>query len=157
MKRTLAAILALSPAMLLAQASVPAQPVSTPTLQSSLVQPAVFAELKSADPAKAAPTPAPSPVRVSTGVTAPALLSSLPTADPNPAALYVNRTVVLEFTVDESGKPTNLKVAQSADRATDQEALTAVSQLHFKPGSLDGQPAAVPVRLNYVVRHQVSF
>jgi protein TonB len=157
MKRTLAAILALSPAMLVAQASVPAQPVSTPTLQSSLVQPAAFAELKSADPAKAALTPAPTPVRTSTGVTPPALLSATPTEEINHAALYIDRTVVLEFTVNENGKATNVKVAKSADRVTDQAALTAVSQFHFKPGSLDGQPAAVPVRLSYVVRHQVSF
>ena len=70
MKRTLVAILALTPSVLLAQATVPAQPVSTPVLQSSLVKPALFAELKSADP-KAAPTP----VRVTTGVIAPTLLT----------------------------------------------------------------------------------
>ena len=46
MKRTMLAILAISPLMMHAQVKSSAQPGSTPTLESSNVQPAAFAGIK---------------------------------------------------------------------------------------------------------------
>ncbi len=153
MTRTIVAILALSPAILFAQATTPAQPASTPVLQSALVRPAGFAELSSADP-KAAPTP----VRLTTGVIPPTLITNVEApVDPRPAVLHLSHTVVLDLTVDATGKPTDIKVVESANKFVDQDAVTAISKYRFKPASLDGQPTAVPMRLRYVVRTSASM
>ena len=151
MKRTLVAILALTPSVLFAQATVPAQPVSTPVLQSSLVKPAHFAELKSADP-KAAPTP----VRVTTGVIAPTLLTRPEMGQDSPAILKISRTVVLDLVVDPSGKPTDIKVVTADNEFAGADAVKAVSQYRFKPATLDGQPTAIPMRLRYVLQEPVG-
>ncbi len=151
MMRTMLAILAFSPAMLFAQGTTPAQPVSTPVLQSSAAQPAELAALKSVDNAKTAA----SPLRVTTGVVAPALLTD-PQAEAQDlapaAALRLKRTVVVDLTVDATGKPTDLKVVESAGQYTDEDAVAAISKYRFKPGTLDGQPTAVPMRLRYVIQ-----
>jgi TonB family protein len=151
MTRTIVAILALTPAMLFAQAKSPAQPSSTPVLQSALLQPVAFVAEKSNDNAAANTTPA----RISTGVVAPRLVHSVDvTVDQDDARLAIlDREVVVEMIVDQAGNPTNLKVIQSADQALDKNVLTAVSQFRYRPGTLDGQPAAVPVRLEVTVPH----
>jgi TonB family protein len=56
------------------------------------------------------------------------------------------------MTVDETGKPTNLKVLQSADEFMDQGVLEAVSQFRFQPAMLDGRPVAIPVTLDYHIQ-----
>ena len=150
MKRTIVAILALSPAILFAQTKTPAQPSSTPVLNASLLQPAAFA-VKSTDNVAANA----SSVRVSTGVVAPRLLHSAELS--REAALHAqmfhgNRTVVLDMMIDENGKPTHVKVVESADQITDQDVVANVSQFRYKPGTLDGQPAAFPIRLHYIVQ-----
>jgi len=60
--------------------------------------------------------------------------------------------VVVDLTVDESGKPTNLKVVKSADPFTDRGVLDAVSQYQFQPGTLDGTKVAVPVTIAYTIK-----
>jgi protein TonB len=153
MKRTIVAILALSPAILFAQSKTPAQPVSTPVLQSSNIQPAELAALKSADNAKTV-----TPVRVSTGVTAPTLIQEQTDAEQelSPATIHLQRVVVVELMVDASGKPADLKVVQSADKFTDEDAVAAISKYRFKPGMLDGQPTSVPLRLRYVIQKNLN-
>ena len=156
MTRTIVAILALSPAMLFAQAKLPAQPSSTPVLQSSLLAPVAFSTTKSSDNATHNTTS----VRVSTGVVAPKLIRSayLPSVDAAHEQIAASdRLVVLEMIVDETGKPTNLKVVQSADADLDAKVLNAVSQYQYKPGTLDGQPAAVPVRLEVTLPHGTIY
>ena len=69
MKRTMLAILALSPVMMYGQVKSQAQPGSTPTLESSNVQPSAFAGLKTSDHVAS-----PTVVRVSSGITAPVLV-----------------------------------------------------------------------------------
>ena len=56
------------------------------------------------------------------------------------------------MTVDASGKPTDLKIVQSVNSVMDRNVLNAVSQYRFTPGTLDNQPAAVPVNLSIVLR-----
>jgi TonB family protein len=146
MKRTIVAILALSPVLLHAQAKAPAQPGSTPVLQSSNIQPAALAAVRST-----AATAAPAPVRTSTGVTPPQILRSVdlePTSSPSENALSKDKTVVIELTVDPAGKPADLKVVKSADPITDRRALKAVSQFVYKPATLDGSPISMPVTLS---------
>jgi len=152
MKRTIVAILALAPAALFAQSATPAQPVSTQVLQSRVVQPAVFAAVSS--PA-AGPSTASTPVRISTGVISPKLLHTVEidhqratlTKSPGRDAL-----VVVNLTVDETGKPTNLAVVKSQDPFIDKGVLDAVSQYRFQPGTLDGRAIAVPVSIEYVIK-----
>ncbi len=155
MTRTIAAILALAPAMLLAQTKSPAQPSSTPVLEAALLQPVAIADLKSSDNA-AANTGS---VRVSTGVVAPKLVQSvaLGNGEARTHILAATRTVVVEMTVDTAGNPTNLRIAQPVDPTLDKKVLAAVSQFHYKPGTLNGVPAAVPVRLKYVISQGAAY
>ena len=149
MMRTLVAILALSPAVLHAQVKAPAQPSSTPVLRSSLTEPAALSADKPVGTAAAITTP----VRVSTGVTPAKLVHSAALNTSEMREYPVDRTVVIDMTVDETGKPTNLKVAQSAGQAVDQSVLQAVSQYRYAPATLDGTPVAFPIHLEYVIQH----
>ena len=150
MKRTLLAILAISPVMLHAQVKSPAQPGSTPVLQSSNIQPAAFAAVKSLDHDTAAPTPA----RISTGVTPPQLIHSVD-VDPNHVVHGISgqdRTVTVNMTVDQNGKPSNLKVVKSADMFTDGGILSAVDQYRYKPATLNGTAVPMAVTLKFTIR-----
>jgi TonB family protein len=145
--RTIVAILALSPAMLFAQAKVPAQPSSTPVLQSALVN---------VNPLYASAAAAATPVRVSTGVTPPKLIHSVALDQSGlilPQLFNTDRTVVIDMTVDETGKPTDLKVAKSADLVTNTEVLAAVAQFRYQPATVSGTPVAIPVKLEYTITH----
>jgi TonB family protein len=150
MTRTIVAILALTPGVLFAQAHTPAQPSSTPVLQSALLQPVAFAATKASDHA-AANT---STVRVSTGVVAPQLIhqAELSAIEPSSTILPGDHTVVVEMTVDTTGKPTDLHIVKSFAPVIDQKVLTTVSEFRYKPGTLNGQPTAVPVRLHYTIQ-----
>jgi TonB family protein len=149
--RTLVAILALTPALLHAQVKSPAQPVSTPVLRSSLVQPID----PSSNPASAPADRPTTALRVTTGVTPPRLIHSVDLAQSNfnIPQLNIDRTVVIDMTVDETGKPENLKVVRTADLITDQAVLSAVAQYRYEPGTVSGQKVAVPVTLEYNIKH----
>jgi TonB family protein len=150
MTRTIAAILALTPGVLFAQAHTPAQPSSTPVLQSALLQPVAFAANKASDNAPANN----STLRVSTGVVAPQLVHQVELAaiEPSSTMLPGDHTVVVEMTIDETGKPTNLHIVQPFTPVIDQHVLEAVSQFRYKPGTLNGQPTAFPVKLHYTIQ-----
>jgi TonB family protein len=57
--------------------------------------------------------------------------------------------VGLTLTVDESGRPQDVKVVKSLNPVWDTRVLDAVSRAHFKPGSIDTQP--IPVEMNLTV------
>jgi len=147
MKRTMLAILAMSPLMMHAQVKSSAQPGSTPTLESSNVQPAAFAGVRSADH-NASPTV----VRVSSGVTAPVLLHTVDVDRDHilEGTTSDDRVVRVAMTIDASGKPTDLKVVQSTDKFTDEAILAAASQYRFKPATLNG--SAVPMEMTVSFR-----
>ncbi len=150
MMRTLVAILAVSPALAFAQTTQPAQPRSTPVLSSTLLQPALLHAAVVADrTAKSSALP------VSTGVVAPRILHTVSFIVPNDAIskriASTEQRVVVNMTVDETGKPTNLSVARSASPTIDQQVLATVSQYRYQPGMLDGQPTSVPVKLEVIV------
>jgi TonB family protein len=151
MRNAIAAALILSPLMVHAQANTPAQPqaaTNAPVLQSSLAE-AKGMMLASAS-AGDRPT-AGAAVRVSTGVISPKLVH---TVDIEPSTVSVAslagvvRTAAVSMVVDETGKPTNLKITQSAGPDLDQNILAAVSQYRFNPGTVSGMKIAFPVNLN---------
>ena len=146
MKRTMMAILAITPMMMHAQVKSPAQPGSTPTLESSNVQPAAFAGLKTSDHGAT-----PTVVRISSGITTPVLVH---TVDVDRDHVLQNtaaedRIVRVRMTIDASGKPTDLKVVQSTDKFTDQAILMAASQYRYKPATLNGTAVPMEMTVNF--------
>jgi TonB family protein len=140
------AILAISPLMMHAQVKSCAQPESTPTLESSNIQPAALAAIKSSEHAAA-----PTAIRVSTGVTAPVLVRTVDVDRDHilEGAASAERVVRVNMTVDASGKPTDLKVVQSTDVFTDQAILAAASQYRFKPATLNGIAVPMEMTVNF--------
>jgi len=149
MKRTIVAILAISPLMMHGQVKSSAQPGSTPTLESSNVQPAAFAGIKSADHSAT-----PTVVRVSSGVKAPVLVHSVEVDRGHilAAASLEDRVVRVAMTIDASGKPTDLKVIQSSDQFTDEAILAAASQYRFKPAMLNGSAVPIEMTVNFNIQ-----
>jgi TonB family protein len=147
MRIAILATLALSPMLLHAQANSPAQ-----TLQSKVVAPKTFAASAATDGVNSTPNSRP----ISTGVTAPKLISTveITSVDDFPRSFTSSeKTVVVSMIVHEDGKPSDLKIIRSAGTATDKNVLAAVSQYRFKPGTLDKQPTAIPVNLQITLVH----
>ena len=146
-RSVLLAALALSTSLISAQAASPAHIAIPNVVLARAVAPAMY------DAASAA---ALGPLRVSTGVVAPKLIKSagLPAiAGLSEAFIPGDTTVVVSMTVDAKGKPTNVSIEQGFGPVVDQEVLKAVSNFRFEPGTLDGQPFALPVRLQVVIQH----
>jgi TonB family protein len=139
----------LSPILLLAQASPPAQPKtpSPPAELSSLVQPANSASSNN----ETSITPTSAPVRVSEGIVAPKLLHSA-TIQWAGDGDSVDKIVVVHFTVDPTGKPINLSVVSSTSPTMNRSVLEGVKQYRFQPGTLDNSPYSVPMNLEIVLR-----
>jgi TonB family protein len=150
MRSVIVATLALTPMLLHAQANPPAKTKTSSTsttLQSKLVQPNELAS--------AGDRGTPAAIRISTGVVAPKLFSTIPVESDNPPSLRgftIERKTVVEMVVDATGKPSDLKVVQSINPVMDKNVLAAVSQYRFVPGTLDGAPTAVPVNLEVTLR-----
>jgi TonB family protein len=89
-------------------------------------------------------------LRVSTGVTAPAIVNP---ADIHIAASEADRTlpaganVVLALNVDEKGVAHNVRVVKSVNPDLDARVIAAVSQSHFRPATLDNQTIAFDLNL----------
>jgi TonB family protein len=153
MRRVIVATLALTPMLLHAQANSPAQPQTSgtsTTLQSKLVQPKDF-NASEADHGTAHAAP----LRISTGVTPPKLISTVQIesdSDATPRGFNIDKKTVVAMTVDATGKPSDLKILQSLGTVMDKNVLAAVNQYRFAPGTLDGQPTIVPVNLEIVLR-----
>jgi TonB family protein len=135
--------------MMHAQVKSCAQPESTPTLESSNIQPAALAAIKSSEHAAA-----PTAIRVSTGVTAPVLVRTVDVDRDHilEGAASAERVVRVNMTVDASGKPTDLKVVQSTDVFTDQAILAAASQYRFKPATLNGIAVPMQMTVNFKIQ-----
>jgi hypothetical protein len=150
MRKVIVATLALTPMLLHAQANSPAQTQSSgTTLQSKFIQPA---ELNGSE---ADHGTVHAPIRVSTGVTAPKLISTVQVeadSDLTPRGFTFDRKTVVSMVVDATGKPTELKILKPINPVMDHNVLAAVSQYRFTPGTLDGEPTTVPVNLEVVLR-----
>jgi TonB family protein len=53
--------------------------------------------------------------------------------------------------VDKTGKPSDLKILQSAGAGVDASVLAAVSHYRFTPGTVSNQPIATPVDLEVLI------
>jgi TonB family protein len=92
--------------------------------------------------------------RVSTGVTAPKLIYKVDVvADSQESARLMNSDtkVVVSMIVDKNGKPSDLKIVQSAGANVDASVLAAVSQYRFAPGTVSNQPIATPLNLEVLI------
>jgi len=117
-------------------------------LLATLSIPAV---VKASTPVDDASAPTPN-VRVSTGVIAPELLEpsqlTIP-VDFSEGPIPSDAEVGLSLTVDENGRPQNVKVVRSLNPLWDARVVEAVTKAHFKPGTIDSQP--IPIDLNLTV------
>jgi TonB family protein len=156
MRKVIVATLALSPLLLHAQANSPAQPQSssdTSFVQSQFVQPT---ELGSAAGPDRTNTASLTDVRVSTGIIRPKLIYSVDVStegDLISSLPNFEREALVEMVVDETGKPSDVKIVKSVGPAMDKNVLAAVSQFRYKPATLDNQPTAVPVNLEVIVHN----
>ena len=153
MKRSIfVATLALTPALLHAQATLPAHTASANVLEARAAAPAA---IKSVDDKNS-----PSTLRVSTGVVAPKLIKSVNLAGSNgmnQALVATDTTVVVSMVVEANGTPSGLSIEQSANPILDREVLQAVSQYRYQPGTLDGKPYALPVRLQVIIQRGAQY
>ncbi|MHB1959174.1 MAG: TonB family protein [Acidobacteriaceae bacterium] len=140
----------LSPMLLLAQASPPAQPrtPSPPAEMSKLIKPPVSSPF---NPDGSSIAPAAAPVRISSGIVAPKLISSAHIQWAGDSFVD-DKTVIVHLTVDPSGKPVDLSIVRSSNPLMNQNVLEGVKQYRFQPGTLDDSPYSVPMDLEVVVR-----
>jgi TonB family protein len=129
MRNAVVALLSLSSCMLTAQAATPAQ---TQDASNGTVQVR----------------------RVSTGVTAPRLIRKVDVVADSPEAarvLSADCKVVVSMIVDKTGKPSDLRIVQSASPSLDASVLAAVSQYRFAPGTVSNEPVATPLNLEVLI------
>jgi TonB family protein len=91
-------------------------------------------------------------LRVSTGVTAPAILDTAVVEIPQGnsyISIPAGAQVGLTLTVDQNGAPQNIRVVKSLNHDWDAQVIEAVRHFHFRPGSMDNQ--AIPVDMNLIV------
>jgi len=122
-------------------------------LATSLLFPSLFlpAAVKASTPVDDASASTPD-VRISTGVIAPELLDASHLALPMSgaeSAVPANAQVGLNLTVDENGRPENVKVVKSLNAVWDARVVDAISRSHFKPATVDDLPT--PIDLNLTV------
>ena len=91
-------------------------------------------------------TPKTAGIKISTGVVAPKLVKSA-RIETESVSVTGDRPAIVSMVVDETGKPTALKIVQSSTQATDKNVLEAVSQFRYVPGTVSGQVVDVPVNL----------
>ena len=142
MRKALLATFLLSPVLLSAQANSPA-----PSQVALAARPASPAELGAAADRGTATN---KPLRISTGVIAPKLIHSVsvnsdatrPWTD-----VATNKSVTVGMIIDQTGKPTDLKIIKSAGPVVDHNVLEAVIQYRFQPGTVSNQPIDFPLNL----------
>jgi TonB family protein len=148
----------LLPTMLHAQAMVPATTQASPVIEARLTLPA-----EPGQPAAVAygfdGVPVASPVRVTTGITPPQLISQADIHADNDVRWHASgedKIVVVSMIVNKAGKPTNLKITKSAGEELDNNVLASVAKYHYKPAQLNHQPTEVEVNLEIII-HAPSF
>jgi|SRR5580698_9704087 protein TonB len=94
------------------------------------------------------------PIRISSGMTQPRLLSAPPVVySPIARQAHIEGTVILDAIIDEQGNVTQVRVV-SGPALLLSSALKAVSERKYAPTVLDGQP--VSIRLNVTVEFHLS-
>ncbi len=121
--------------------------LATSTLLSSLILPAAAFASTPVDDATA-----PTPIRISSGVTQPVLVNSAYLDVPagySIDAIPTDAQVGLAVTINEKGEPENIQVVKSFNKFWDARVVSTVRQFRFKPGTVDNQP--IPVEMNLTV------
>ena len=121
--------------------------LATSIMLSSLTLPAAAFASTPVDDATA-----PTPIRVSSGVTEPVLVNSAYLSVPSGYsidAIPSDAQVGLSLTINEKGQPENIQVTKSYNKFWDARVIETVREFHFKPGTVDNQPT--PVDMNLVV------
>ena len=119
--------------------------LATSTLLSSLILPAAAFASTPVDDATA-----PTPIRVSSGVTQPVLVNSAYLDVPQGYSIDAipdDAQVGLSLTIDEKGQPENIQVTKSYDKFWDARVIDTVRQFKFKPATVDNQPVSVDMNL----------
>ncbi len=62
--------------------------------------------------------------------------------------------MVLTVVVNQQGNPENVRVTKSLDKGLDAQAVAAIQQWTFEPGTKDGKPVAVAatIQVNFKVQ-----
>jgi len=82
------------------------------------------------------------------GVSAPILVKEVkPQYTPEAKKAKIEGSVTLECVVEPDGTIGDVEVTKSLDAGLDQEAIKAVKQWRFEPGTKDGKPVPVLVTL----------
>ena len=82
------------------------------------------------------------------GVTPPKVLKSEePTYTDAANVRGLHGTVLLDLEVDDSGKPRKIRIKQPLGLGLDEQAVQAASHYVFRPATRNGQPVAVPLRI----------
>ena len=88
---------------------------------------------------------------VGNGVTAPIVVKEVrPVDTPGALRAKIEGSVSLESVVKEDGTVADIKVVKPLDAELDQQAIKALAQWLFKPGTRNGKP--VPVRITCELR-----
>jgi hypothetical protein len=90
--------------------------------------------------------------RIYTGLIAPVRLSALKLAAV-PTAPVASGEVVVEYTVNTAGVPQNIHVVKALDATTNDRVIAGVSQMRYKPGTLNGTAVDVPVTLHVAINN----
>jgi protein TonB len=86
--------------------------------------------------------------RVGRGVTAPKLLKHVePEFSAQARKDKVDGLVILSMVVGADGLPYDIQVLRGAGHGLDEKAIEAVSQWRFEPGTKDGEPVPVEIRV----------
>ena len=121
--------------------------LATSTLLSSLILPAAAFASTPVDDATA-----PTPIRVSSGVTQPVLVNSAYLDIPQGYsidAIPADAQVGLAVTINDKGEPENIQVVKSYSKFWDARVISTVRQFQFKPATVDNEP--VPVDMNLTI------
>jgi len=125
--------------------------LATSTLLSSLILPAAAFASTPVDDATA-----PTPIRVSTGVTQPVLVDTASLSLPDGYTVNdipVDAQVGITLTVDEKGLPQNVEVVKSYCPFWDARVVEAVKQFRFRAGTVSHQPVPVDLNLTVTIAH----
>jgi TonB family protein len=152
MRHLIAAALVLSPLMVNAQTATSAQNPQAAVMQSRVAAPnqLMLSSASAASPADRTQAIATHP-RVSTGVIEPKLIHTVTIHQDTLSVGFLSRnfrSAAVSMVVDEEGKPTDLKIIQSAGADMDPNILAAVSQYRFQPATISGQKTAMALNLH---------
>jgi TonB family protein len=119
--------------------------LATSIMLSSLTLPAAAFASTPVDDATA-----PTPIRVSSGVTEPVLVNSAYLTVPvgySIDAIPSDAQVSLSLTINAKGQPENIQVTKSFSKLWDARVIETVREFHFKPATVDNQPTSVDMNL----------